>query len=456
VIGLERYGILSLCWLIVGYLNFFDFGLGRATAQRIAALHDGEAADRSRAFWTGACLSLLLALLAVIVALPLASLALETIKTGSPGLANEIHSAVPLLVAAIPVAVLQSSLRGALTGRREFLVANAISSAGAVATASLPLVSALLWSPAIPILVGASLAVRVAVLVAYTVACARVVPVRRFALPASEHVRAMLRFGAWLTVSNVVSPVMVFVDRFLIGALIGAAAVAIYTIPFNLVSQMLLIPGALGLALFPRLAASSQSRELTRDAISETAFLIAPISLIGFLLIDPFLSLWIGPGVASQAAPIAYLLIPGFFANGLAQLPSASLHAAARTDLNAKIHLAEILPYLACLWLGLTAFGVAGAAIAWSLRVTADFVALSIASRLGSGMLRRVAVQWLMLVGLAAAMLSTNLGPAIRWSLVFAISLALLAYLAATIPDTLVARLRLMMKSAPFNRFRPQ
>jgi O-antigen/teichoic acid export membrane protein len=266
----------------------------------------------------------------------------------------------------------------------------------------------------------------------------------------------MLRFGAWLTVSTVVSPVMVFVDRFLIGALIGAAAVAIYTIPFNLVSQMLLIPGALGLALFPRLAASSQSRELTRDAISETAFLIAPISLIGFLLIDPFLSLWIGPGVASQAAPIAYLLIPGFFANGLAQLPSASLHAAARTDLNAKIHLAEILPYLACLWLGLTAFGVAGAAIAWSLRVTADFVALSIASRLGSGMLRRVAVQWLMLVGLAAAMLSTNLGPAIRWSLVFAISLALLAYLAATIPDTLVARLRLMMKSAPFNRFRPQ
>jgi O-antigen/teichoic acid export membrane protein len=456
VIGLERYGVLSLCWLIVGYLNFFDFGLGRATAQRIAALHDGEAADRSRAFWAGACLSLVLALLAVIVALPLAPVALETIKTGSPQLASEIHSAIPLLVAAIPVAVAQSSLRGALTGRREFLVANAISSVGAVATATLPLISALVWSPAIAVLVGASLAVRIAVLVAYSAACVRVVPVRRFALPAREHVRSMLRFGAWLTVSNIVSPVMVFVDRFLIGALIGAAAVAIYTIPFNLVSQMLLIPGALGLALFPRLAAAEGSRELTRDAVLETAFLLAPISLIGFLLTEPFLTLWIGPTAASQAAPIAYLLIPGFFANGLAQLPSASLHAAARTDLNAKIHLAEVLPYLACLWLGLTFFGVAGAAIAWSLRVTADFVALSMADRLGFAMLRRVAIQWLLLAALAAAMLSTNLGAGLRWTLVLAISLALLGYLTTTMPDTLVARLRLMLKSEPFKRFRPQ
>jgi O-antigen/teichoic acid export membrane protein len=249
---------------------------------------------------------------------------------------------------------------------------------------------------------------------------------------------------------------MVFFDRFLIGALIGAAAVAIYTIPFNLVSQMLLIPSALALAMFPRLAAAPESRALTRDAMHQLAFLLAPISLIGFLLIEPFLTLWIGPTAASQAAPIAYLLIPGFFANGLAQLPSSSLHAAARTDLNAKIHLAEIVPYLACLWLGLTLFGVAGAAIAWSLRVTADFVALSIADRLGFAMLRRIAVQWLLLAGLAGAMLSTNLATTVRWTLILAISLALLAWLAATIPDTLVGRLRLMMKSTPFSRARPQ
>ena len=29
-LGLERFGLLTLAWLIVGYFSLFDFGLGRA------------------------------------------------------------------------------------------------------------------------------------------------------------------------------------------------------------------------------------------------------------------------------------------------------------------------------------------------------------------------------------------------------------------------------------------
>ena len=47
----------------------------------------------------------------------------------------------------------------------------------------------------------------------------------------------LLRFGGWMTVSNIVGPLMVTLDRFLIGALISVSAVAYYATPYEVVSQ---------------------------------------------------------------------------------------------------------------------------------------------------------------------------------------------------------------------------
>ena len=35
-LGAERFGFLTLAWLVVGYFNLFDLGLGRALTQSIA------------------------------------------------------------------------------------------------------------------------------------------------------------------------------------------------------------------------------------------------------------------------------------------------------------------------------------------------------------------------------------------------------------------------------------
>jgi O-antigen/teichoic acid export membrane protein len=35
-LGVERFGILSLAWVVVSYFGFFDLGLGRAMTQMIA------------------------------------------------------------------------------------------------------------------------------------------------------------------------------------------------------------------------------------------------------------------------------------------------------------------------------------------------------------------------------------------------------------------------------------
>ena len=34
--GLERFGVLTIAWMVVGYFSLFDFGLGRALTKLVA------------------------------------------------------------------------------------------------------------------------------------------------------------------------------------------------------------------------------------------------------------------------------------------------------------------------------------------------------------------------------------------------------------------------------------
>jgi O-antigen/teichoic acid export membrane protein len=442
VVGLERYGVLTIARVIIGYFNFFDLGLGRATAKQIASSGANDPAARNRAFWTATSLSAVLAACAVVVATPVAAFALASLKIGSPELRGEVSAALPLLIAALPVSLLQSTLRGALEGRSRFLVINLIFSIGAVATAALPLVSAVAWGPGIPELVGTTLIVRIAVLAALAVAATREVPLGRPVRPSRTDLHRLLKFGAWLTISNVIGPIMVFFDRFLIGALIGTAAVALYAIPFNLISQLLLIPVALANALFPRFAAETGDRRKRNEALRATAFVLTPMAFVAVALVGPFLRLWIGAEAAAQSTPVAYILMVGFWANGLAQLPFASLQAAGRTDAPAKVHLIEVIPYLLLLWACLRWLGLPGAALAWTLRGTADLFALAILDRTQPVLIRTIAAQAAALSGVAAIMLATRSNPVLQWSAILVLAALMGGYVMFAMPPILRERLR--------------
>lgn len=54
-----------------------------------------------------------------------------------------------------------------------------------------------------------------------------------------------------MTVTNIVGPLMTYMDRFLIGAFISVTAVAYYATPYEVVTKFWLIPSALVGVLFP-------------------------------------------------------------------------------------------------------------------------------------------------------------------------------------------------------------
>jgi len=409
LIGLERFGVLSLCWVFVGYFAFFDFGIGRATAQKMATLADSSPQERNRLFWSSAALSAGLAVVGALLFWPIAALAVKWMEA-TPALLAEARAALWLLVMVVPLAVIQSVLFGSLEGRRAFGPVNVVGVVGNVLTAVLPLLSAVLFEPRIDLLIASTLAARLFLLVALSILCHRLVPVRSPAAMDRSETSALLKFGGWATVTSIVGPILVYFDRLAIGAWIGAAAVAFYVIGFNLVMQLQVIPFSLGRALFPRLAelGEHEARGRSEDAAKALSAVVTPLAVLAIVAVEPFLQIWLGAQVADESAPLTRILVAGFWMNALAQMSYTQLHARGRADVPARIHLLEVLPYVAMLYLGIHFFGLIGAAFAWTLRCLADLVLLSRQTDVRSVMMQQLATNGV-LVTLAAIAMSVPL-----------------------------------------------
>ena len=168
--------------------------------------------------------------------------------------------------------------------------------------------------------------------------------------------RSLLAFGGWVTVTSLVGPFMVVLDRFVIGAMTGASAVTYYIVPFQLAQRTAILPGSLTSALFPRFAAANgkEREQLSRLAIQTLAVVMTPLFLVALLVVDPFFRIWISADFASKASVIAQILLLGFWINAIAFVPYTELQAAGKPGAVAKCHLAEVIPYFVALSLGLS------------------------------------------------------------------------------------------------------
>ncbi len=66
-LGTERFGILSLAWMIVGYFSFFDFGIGRGLTKIVAErIGLNQTEQIAKVFWSSVLLMIALSLIAAI------------------------------------------------------------------------------------------------------------------------------------------------------------------------------------------------------------------------------------------------------------------------------------------------------------------------------------------------------------------------------------------------------
>lgn len=388
MVGEFRYGALMLLWAVMGYMGVLDLGLGRAVSQRIALLDaaenvlDNDEHTIRNVLWGGITLSLLMGLLGGTGLAWLAPWLSHTVFSTPPDLRLEFETALTWMMLALPLATVSSVLMGALQGRHAFVALNIAQVIGGVLALIFPLLLTLNGVLDLGSLFLSMLAARGLQLWLLYRACRRVVSAAPLRLNRINQglveIPHLLRFGGWVSVSSILNPVLELTDRFMIGHRLDLAAVTTYTVPYSLATRLSLVPGSLSSVLFPRFSSLGgvEAQALMLRARLTLTAIMTPLIVLGILFVPTFLALWLGAELGARMAPVAVILLLGIWMNALAFLPYSYLQAQGRPDLPAKLHLLEVVPYLVFLWWAIGAWGIQGAALAWTLRVSLDSVLL--------------------------------------------------------------------------------
>lgn len=378
IVGLERYGVLALCWSFLGFLGFLNLGMGPAIAQKIASTRDAHPVEHARLFWTALWLNVATGIAGAFVIIVLANQYFGMTAEISGSLKEELRGALPWLSSILPVAMVGGVFGGTLIGQDRFLILNVINTLTSVLMTTLPLAAAYFFEPRLDYVIAASLLAKMLGLLLSFGACLRRMPVRRPRKPERELAGQLLTFGSWVTVTSLVAPFVVSIDQFAIGALLGPAAVALYVIPFNLVWRLSMLPASLAGALSPRFAAATPAGAdmLQSEGTASLASIFMPICIVGIAGLGPFLHLWLGPVTGKSSLAVAYLFVAAAYANGIARVPHALIEARGRPDLVTKLVVAYVLPYALALYFFLQWYGLLGAAIVCLIKSICDPLAL--------------------------------------------------------------------------------
>lgn len=381
-LGVERFGVLTLAWMVIGYFSLFDLGMGRAVTKFAAELMASRNRDgMNRVVWTAWYLMLALGFAGAVVLTAIVPWLVRTAVKVSPELSHETTRTFYLLAGSIPIVVLTAGFRGLLEAAQLFKLSSLVKIPMGILMFVAPLL-VLRFTPSLVVIVSTLIGVRLVGAVAYVVLCHKAVHDHR--KPASLDpgaARALLRFGAWASVSNFLSPLMVSVDRFFVGALLSITAVAYYATPFEAVTKLLIIPSAITAVLFPAFSAAAsvdgeKMVQLFRRGVWALFLIMYPTVFAVITFAPELLRFWLGPSFAAQSADSLRWLALGVFTNSLASVPFAFIQGIGRSDATAKIHLLEAPLYLGVLvWL-IRHYGITGAAIAWCGRTTLDMLLL--------------------------------------------------------------------------------
>lgn len=415
-LGVERFGVLTLCWALAGYFNLFDMGLGRALVLRLSRLEGEERSNEiPSSFWTGtAALLGVGAILGGLSAFASVAIARDLLEVPMH-LEKETAQSLAITGLTLPFGLVYGGFGNFLVACHRQRAANLLRiptgivshlGAAALVVAGGDLVD-LAWF---------NLGVRIVSLVAVWMVVNRV---RSMPFGFSRiELYALLGMGSWMMVTNLLAPLATQLDRFLVGRLAGLSSVAYYSTSMDLALKAWVLLASLAPVLLPILGELAVKDRIEAKRVFHKALvatMCAGIPALGGMQLLGHLGLriWIGEVFADSAWRLLVVLCSGVLVSLVSNLAFNLVQAFEGPKRTAIAH-AVLLPVHIGLVLLLTPrIGAMGAVLAYLVRTLLEAVVLfSMAARhdmVGRRTMRALAIGMALHLGLMSGLLSDSI-----------------------------------------------
>ncbi|MBE0572453.1 MAG: flippase [Ignavibacteriaceae bacterium] len=385
-LGVERFAILNLCWIVVGYFSFLDFGIGKALTKIIAEkIGSKQHKDIPHIFWTSLMVMLIFSTLASVILYVFVPELLKIFEV-SPDLYLETKSSFYVLVIAIPIVTSTAGLRGVLEAYQEFGTINLIRILMGVFTFLGPLI-VFMFTKSLYWIVIFLVMVRALVWLIYLIHCFRInVNIKSHFKISIESIKPVLKFSIWITLANLIGPIILYSDRVIIGALVKVAAITYYSTPYEVITKLMIIPTSLVGVLFPVFSSSyfvnpDLSKKYLIIGMKIIFLAIYPIIFIIVMFSYEAMDLWLGKTFADNGSRVLQFLSIGIMMNALSLITNNCLQGIGKPRIPTLINLVEFPIYITVMWLLVKSYGIQGAAIAYMLMATLDVILMYTAAQ---------------------------------------------------------------------------
>ena len=386
-LGTDRFGILTLAWVLIGYFGLLDLGLGRALTQVVAEkLGTDQTNEIPATIWTALLGMLMFSISLSIILFFSSKYLVHRFLNVPPDIVEETVGAFHWVAISVPVVIVSVGLRGILEAYQRFDLVNAVRIplgvfSFAAPLAVIPFTVNLQWV-IIVLFFGRLFATGCQFLF-----CRRIIPglIAHFSID-TKGFWILMRFGGWMTVTNIINPLLVYVDRFFIASLLTTSAVTYYATPSEMIMKIALFSGALMSVLFPAISSSFKvdrphSAFLLERGLIYVFLIIFPLVVILFSFTPEILTIWLDEEFMRNSSVVARILLAGVLFYCLGQIVYAFVLGAGRPDLTGKLHLIELPLYIFFVILGIYWAGIVGAAIIWALRFIGDTTCMLLMAR---------------------------------------------------------------------------